>query len=274
MFCRYTVCQFVTFTMLCKTVPSPKEFYIIDSTKTVESKVELKYDEPVSEKLGIVSCMSSVYFGERWQMYATSIEYNHYFGISRQVYYFMSALEGVYEILREYEKEKLIELRFWTIPDIPELHTLGEIWNRDQIGTLNDCFLRYREAADFIIVHDPDELMMFRGGPKLNNVINSLYTDQVAYVYLHGYRTFIHSAKTMATFDYASTVKSSKISTDRGGGKSIYRPAIIEDMDVHKTFHYRSSGSILELDPEQGIVGHLRNWEFHAHNNESFNVSG
>ena len=235
--------------------------------------MELKYEKPVSEKFEIVSCMSSVYFGERWQLYATSIEYNHYFGISRQVYYFMSALEGVYEILREYEKEKLIELRPWAIPNIANFELAGEIWNRDQRGIISDCFLRYREAAEFIIVHDSDELIMFPGGPKLKSTIESLYNAEAAFLHLPAFKTSVQAAKEMANFNYAKTMKNIKITSETTTGKSIYRPERVEIVGVHSTLHFNQSRKMVYVDRNVGIVSHIRDWEFHDNIDDTLNVS-
>uniref|UniRef100_A0A914Y3R0 Glycosyltransferase family 92 protein n=1 Tax=Panagrolaimus superbus TaxID=310955 RepID=A0A914Y3R0_9BILA len=91
----------------CSTVANPT-YFAISSTKdngpevTVNEKKEtqLNLRNAIHEKLPVVSCVSPLFFNERWQTNMFSIEIYAYFGVHRQAYYYMSVLEDGFNLLK------------------------------------------------------------------------------------------------------------------------------------------------------------------------------
>ena len=266
-------CLLASFFITCNTVSSPNNFYIFHSEQKSGSMVNLNFEYPVKEDLGVVSCTNSIYFGERWQLYLMSIEHHYHIGIRKQVYYLMSAIQGLHELLREYQKEGVIDLRLWTIPNIPEIKSFENTLKRDKIGVVNDCLMRYREAADFIIFHDPDEFIMLSQGRDLYETIDRLYTNKVAFIRLNAYSTYVYSTKEISTFNYSKIMNTTRIMKSRTNGKYICRPDIVESVGVHGPHNYSKSRKMLNMKPRFGVIAHLRNWEFIDDNEEPLYVS-
>ena len=255
-------CSFVSMIITCNVVSSPNEFYIFDAEEKSGSMVNLDFEYPVQEKLGVVSCMSSVYFGEQWQLYSMSIEYHRQLGIGRQVYYLMSSLQGVYELFREYNSEDIIDLRFWTVPDVPEIESLKHIWNRDQIGTINDCFTRYREAADFIIIHDPDELLWMRDRDNFHETLANFFTPDTVSLSVRNFNAEIISKKNVKEFDLKQSMDSISFVKKEHPLKSIYQPKFVETAWVHWPLIHDTKFQRTWIDKNEMKFIHLRNWSF------------
>lgn len=91
-------CQLHTFLAACSTVSNPRSFYVSGSGSKELISVPIR--NAVTEHLPIVSCVSSLFYAERWQTVAMSIEWYSYFGVSRQAYYILSAMIGIHELLK------------------------------------------------------------------------------------------------------------------------------------------------------------------------------
>uniref|UniRef100_A0A914Y8C5 Glycosyltransferase family 92 protein n=1 Tax=Panagrolaimus superbus TaxID=310955 RepID=A0A914Y8C5_9BILA len=149
-------CAWTTFIANCSTIVNPIKFQLsVDNVA-----IDLQLRPAVTETLPVVACFSPLFFNERWQLAAISIESYAAAGISRQIYYLMSAVKDVYDLLKLYEKEKLIDINLWSLPKHSEARIHLD-W-RNQAAAHTDCYLQYREAAQFIIISDIDDLLFPR----------------------------------------------------------------------------------------------------------------
>lgn len=91
-------CQLHTFLAPCATVSDPTSFHVTASGSTKSIQISLRH--AVVEPLPVVSCVSSLFYAERWQTVAMSIEWYSYFGVNRQAYYLLSSMIGIHELLK------------------------------------------------------------------------------------------------------------------------------------------------------------------------------
>ena len=91
-------CLWHTFIAQCATAPSPVYFAI--TTAVVTERVQLPFREAVHAEMNVISCVSPLFFNEKWQLNMLSIESYAYFGVTKQIYYYMSILENGMELLK------------------------------------------------------------------------------------------------------------------------------------------------------------------------------
>uniref|UniRef100_A0A914QK16 Glycosyltransferase family 92 protein n=1 Tax=Panagrolaimus davidi TaxID=227884 RepID=A0A914QK16_9BILA len=246
-----------TFIAVCKTVPNPTQFYL--STINSKEMAKIPIRNAIQEKLGIVSCLNPMFFAEKWQIIALSIEWYSYFGVNRQIYYFISALKGIYDMLKVYEKEKLIQIEYFTVPDIKDTDSRLQLDYHDQAGAFNDCYLNYREAADFIIVHDSDDLIYLNGNKFYQFFIQTWISQpQTAYIHFISQFAEVYSNKTLKNFDINFTMKTLNFLPITDRGKSIYNTSLIETVWSHHATVYDKKLKPKIIQDSEGMQIHAR----------------
>ena len=167
-------------------------------------------------------------------------------------------------MLKEYEKTRLIDLHNWWLPDIDEFPAKLQLSTRDQVGALNDCFMNYREAADFIIVHDVDDLIFLSSGRDFFSEFSQLWRLRpgTAYFQYPSYATVGKAEKQLSDFSMQKTLKSLIIGNYPWDGKSVYNTSLVETIWIHWTDFFAENLSGYKMSPEEGIVVHARHWSF------------
>uniref|UniRef100_A0A914Q9L4 Glycosyltransferase family 92 protein n=1 Tax=Panagrolaimus davidi TaxID=227884 RepID=A0A914Q9L4_9BILA len=223
----------------------------------------------MKEHLPIVSCVSSLFYAERWQIVAMSIEWYSYFGVSRQAYYVLSAMIGIHELLKAYDRERIIDLHYWSVPNIPELDSRLQLSTRDLAGSLNDCYLKYREAADFIIVHDVDDLIYIKHGSQFYPPLKQLWQENpLARSLNFSARTVeMESEKRFEQFSMLKSFNSMNILPDSITGKSIYNTSLIESVWIHWPTEYDRRLKSVTWNENNAILIHARNFNFGKYSN-------
>uniref|UniRef100_A0AC35GNH1 Glycosyltransferase family 92 protein n=1 Tax=Panagrolaimus sp. PS1159 TaxID=55785 RepID=A0AC35GNH1_9BILA len=251
-------CRWTTFIATCQTVKNPisLEFAVEETT----ANLPLRYS--VKERLPVVACFSPLFFNERWQMIALSVESYASSGVSKQAYYIMSVLKDVYDILKEYEKQKMIDINFWGLPRHPNARNQLD-W-RNQAAAHADCYLKYREAAEFIIISDVDDFLFPRQGSDIYTELEIMARTKpkMASFFYPRFESEIIAAKTFKNFNIAESLKSIRISDKRQTGKSIHRTALVETVWIHWADLKKNNAPYHKLDPADNAFIHVRNWTF------------
>lgn len=97
--------------------------------------------------------------------------------------------EGIYRLLRLYEDEGLLTLKkAFILPKIDSMPydpNSASIWNNENLH-YNDCLYEYREVANYISVHSPDEILMAPMNELILPIIEKTFTDtpKAAYLYI------------------------------------------------------------------------------------------
>ncbi|KAH7718831.1 Protein F59C6.8, partial [Aphelenchoides avenae] len=99
------------------------------------------------------------------------LEIYRQFSVGLQVYYFESMLTEIYDLLRVYERANAAKIVNWPKIAVDEqtLRELGydpslETEVKNQPTAYNDCLLRYKDAAEFIMFGDTDDVLYPRKG--------------------------------------------------------------------------------------------------------------
>uniref|UniRef100_A0A914R736 Glycosyltransferase family 92 protein n=1 Tax=Parascaris equorum TaxID=6256 RepID=A0A914R736_PAREQ len=133
---------------------------------------QLPFMHAITTKLDVVSCVSPLFFFERWQMLFTFIEVYRHFGLDRQSIYVSSVLTNIMRILQQYEKHGYIELVPWTMLTKEDrddrIDPNSEMSWRNQETAMNECLFKYKESASFILFIDIDEILI----PTTNSYFN------------------------------------------------------------------------------------------------------
>uniref|UniRef100_A0A914PMH5 Glycosyltransferase family 92 protein n=1 Tax=Panagrolaimus davidi TaxID=227884 RepID=A0A914PMH5_9BILA len=259
-------CLMHTFIASCPTISNPTSIYVTASHKSDIIKLPLRYAN--AERLPIVSCVSSLYFAERWQIIAINIEWYSYFGVNRQGYYLISAMEGIYELLKAYEKLKMIDIHHWNIPDIPELNSRQELDSRDIAGSLNDCYINYREAADFIIVHDVDDLIYIKQGAPFYPAFKQHWQEfpLTKTLNLTARTVEMEAENGYEKFSMLNTFQTMNVLPERIYGKSIYNTSLIESVWIHWPTEFDKRLKSMTLDEKDAVLIHARTFKFGKYN--------
>ncbi|CAD5213838.1 unnamed protein product [Bursaphelenchus xylophilus] len=131
---------------------------------------ELAVKQPISGKIPLVVCLSRTFYYENWQVMLTVLEMYKAMGVSEFSIHIINIVKEVYDILKLYQNEINLKIhpgyltpKILGRPENPNFET--EAIN--QIVAYNDCFYSYREAAEFLIFSDLDDLITPENGDLL-----------------------------------------------------------------------------------------------------------
>ncbi|KAH7721653.1 Protein F13G3.3 b [Aphelenchoides avenae] len=177
-------CRWAAYTVVCPVVERPLSF------KIGHTGLSVPYREPVERKIGVVACFSPLFYYERWQLIIATLEIYRQFGVGVQTYYIQSMVAEVFEFLKVYERRGLVDIQTWANIVLGDqgldYNPNEELEWRNQASAHTDCLLKYKQAAEFIIVADIDDILFPRLGSK----------------YIGEFRRLAARAPTAASFSY------------------------------------------------------------------------
>ncbi|KAI1714812.1 glycosyltransferase family 92 domain-containing protein [Ditylenchus destructor] len=187
------VCKWTAYIATCRVFEGFKELTMAHShMKRLEIPIRLPYKS--KRKTEVAACFSPLFYNERWQLILTTLEIYRHFGVHLQVFYIQSILEDIMRVLKIYQTEGFAEIEPWpsiklgaqAVQEIGFDPNLELDW-RNQASSHTDCFLKYREAAEFIIFGDVDDVLL----PKLGTT------------YMDEFRLLSSTHPTAAGFTYS-----------------------------------------------------------------------
>lgn len=254
-------CRFHTFFALCDTVTTPTSI-MLTTPESMNTPISVPIVFPPRKKVDLVTCGSPMFFAERWQQAALSIEILYFYGVSKQIYYFMSSSEDMYSLLKAYESLDIISIIPWAVPDIPHINSKKQLYMRDQMAAVNDCYNRYREAADFIMIHDMDDLIFLPNGQKYYDQFNFLYRNNPDAAFLHyaSYVTSVRAPKISEEFSVGNVLRSGKVGANKNLGKTIFDPKRTKSVWIHYPHFFPPQMKPYEVPSNYGLILHTRTW--------------
>ncbi|CAD5221429.1 unnamed protein product [Bursaphelenchus okinawaensis] len=125
----------------------------------------------VTKKVPLVFCVARMFYYENWQVALTSLELYLHHGVDLFVIPIISVVEQLHTILRHYEQLGHVRLKKGVIlPQIPELEgdPNAQTDSLNMMPSQTECMYEYRNAADFIIFGDIDDVIIPR---KFNSLL-------------------------------------------------------------------------------------------------------
>uniref|UniRef100_A0AC34PZS2 Glycosyltransferase family 92 protein n=1 Tax=Panagrolaimus sp. JU765 TaxID=591449 RepID=A0AC34PZS2_9BILA len=194
-----------------------------------------------------------------------SLEIYRQFGVGLQVYYIQSVRAEIYDFLMAYKNAGAVELEPWTLLDLGNNNLEDPNQNlewRNQAGAHTDCFLKYREAADFIIVSDIDDVLV----PKLGktyidefNFLNDKYPSAAGFLY-NRYNTQLYSANSPMDFSLYHLLRTSRIANEWEDGKSVVKTSEVQTVWLHWPAIVNEGRRMQLISEQLNFMIHMRNW--------------
>uniref|UniRef100_A0A7E4VUT3 Glycosyltransferase family 92 protein n=1 Tax=Panagrellus redivivus TaxID=6233 RepID=A0A7E4VUT3_PANRE len=235
-------CPWIVFIARCNVLPGTNAVSIRKPPST--SSISVQFEIPDRKPRGIVACYAPMFFEERWHVITVAHELNAVWGVDLQVHYVQSAAGDLLRLLEPLIKKGLLEIRGIDITDFGERvkQKLGydPVENsefRQQIMAHQDCFFRYRESAEFIVIGDVDDVFVPTHGQSLMEEFTywkKLHPTASGFIYA---RTNGHAivSDRIHTFDYKSTIESIRQvnNSNEIAPKTVYNPKYAETPWIH-----------------------------------------
>ncbi|KAL7078785.1 hypothetical protein ACQ4LE_002187 [Meloidogyne hapla] len=271
------ICGWSVFLAVCPTVQSPIQFTLRDM-KVLSTSVTVPYRKVSNEHLPVVACFSPLFFNERWQLIIPTLEIYRQYGVSLQVFYIQSMLVEILDFMRIYENEKIIKIEAWTkfnitMPVISSFKPLdydpnAELEWRNQAAAHTDCLLYYKEAAEFIIISDLDDVLIPRlgDGTFLDEFRHlSVELPNSAGFYYNRYNTHLITSNDPKEFSLLSLINSARIAEEWEDPKYVVKPTYVQSVWLHWP-GIVDKGQMYLVPDSQNFILHFRNWSMIDHN--------
>uniref|UniRef100_A0A914PUX1 Glycosyltransferase family 92 protein n=1 Tax=Panagrolaimus davidi TaxID=227884 RepID=A0A914PUX1_9BILA len=247
------ICQWTTFIAVCKAAENSNQLSL-SNTKTSSSPITVPLRHAYEEKHEVISCFSPLFYNERWQLLITSMEIFRQFGVNLQVYYIQSIRKELVGHLPIYEELGHVAVESWVLIDLGFAHKRStdpnkELDWRNQGAAHTDCFLKYRESADFIIISDIDDILFPQLGKKYIQEFRSLaYQNPFAAGFSYNrYNIEVATSKFSSKFSLSKLLNSVQVTDEWENGKSIVIPSKVETVWIHYPAIIKSGYSMVNL---------------------------
>uniref|UniRef100_A0AC34G653 Glycosyltransferase family 92 protein n=1 Tax=Panagrolaimus sp. ES5 TaxID=591445 RepID=A0AC34G653_9BILA len=255
-------CLWEFFIAICPTVSAP-DYFGLTSSQT-DTFIELKYDIPVKEKYPVVMCYPPMVYESRWQQIIFAIEIYRYYGADMQIQYINSAMKEIVDLLEIYQQKGFIKIEQFAFVDFDAatiskigINPMLELNSRNQPLALTDCLMKYREASEFIIVADVDDILFPHRKPFYNEFKfwSKLYSNSSAFMYYRSYAK-VEVAETFNEFSLEKTLKSLRKVDILDIGKTVYKTEKAEAAWIH--WPGLKNGTTATIPPNKGRMLHVQ----------------
>uniref|UniRef100_A0A7E4ZUD4 Glycosyltransferase family 92 protein n=1 Tax=Panagrellus redivivus TaxID=6233 RepID=A0A7E4ZUD4_PANRE len=229
------------------------------------SNITVPLELPSRKPRYIVACYAPMFYEQRWQAITMIHELNARWGVDLQVHYVQSVVGELMTLLDPMVKRGLLEFRGLDIPDLGLAVTKKYGYNpaqsteaRHQVMALQDCYFRYRESAEFIMVSDPDDLFVPHHGNDLYDEFSywrHLHPMASAYIFRRNI-SYITTSSKLEDFSVSKTLNSIKIGEMSDVGKSVYNPKYAETPWIHWPGLKKSP--VFEVPESESYAIHLK----------------
>uniref|UniRef100_A0A183BRJ2 Glycosyltransferase family 92 protein n=1 Tax=Globodera pallida TaxID=36090 RepID=A0A183BRJ2_GLOPA len=223
----------------------------------------------LKKRVQVGACFSPLFYIEHWQLVVLTIETYRHFGVTLQIVYLMSAFEGIFEILKDYNATDVISIEPWYSVDLVGMNYNGNVKNpnmeivwRNQAAAHTDCLMKYGYAAEFLIVGDFDDILVPDHGTYYDEFIRLAVPTAAALVYTR-FHVHITTTKNASYFSLFDTLMSAKVNVHTHlTPKYVANTARAESLWIHSPYIVRSNCIFQNVPVMEGRMFHLRKWNF------------
>uniref|UniRef100_A0AC35U784 Glycosyltransferase family 92 protein n=1 Tax=Rhabditophanes sp. KR3021 TaxID=114890 RepID=A0AC35U784_9BILA len=236
----------------------------------VENSVDIAFTPAYNIKSKVVSCFSPLFYNERWQLILATLEIYKELGVSKQVFYIQSMVSDVFKVLEHYKARGYNEIEPWSKLDIGDLYRneLGydpntELDWRNQAAAHTHCFLKYKSAADFIMIGDIDDVLF----PKIADnyfdeflILSQRYPNAAGFTY-DRFNTEVTSTKVSSDFSMSRLLDSSVVYNEWEDGKYVVNSSRVSSAWIHWPGIIKNGHTMKLVPRNDNFMLHLRKWK-------------
>uniref|UniRef100_A0A7E4V894 Glycosyltransferase family 92 protein n=1 Tax=Panagrellus redivivus TaxID=6233 RepID=A0A7E4V894_PANRE len=218
------------------------------------SNIALTTEEPIREPRGLVACFEPMFYETRWQGLIIASELYAKWGVELQVHYVHSSVGDILNLLEPFVIEKLMEIQPLNFPFIDKITAAArgfDIAETIKTLALQDCFLRYRESATFIITGDVEEMFIPMNKGSLFDEFQFLSTLAPTAPAIAAVTAFgrVYTADMVEDFSLESTLYSITFENRNVPGNLVYNPKFAETpwIDFQSIFNASIDSNITNI---------------------------
>ncbi|PIC24994.1 hypothetical protein B9Z55_018093 [Caenorhabditis nigoni] len=153
-----------------------------------DGSTEIPFSLPSYDKQDVVTCFSPVYVYEQWQNFLLAVHVYKKFGAFMHIY-LISCITSIFKLMQRYETAGYLRIQPWNRVNFPHVppHVVDPfvgIEFQNQAAAHTDCLLRYKEAAQFVMFLDLDNIIIPRIAPTYVEEFQRLTMEKPRIAYL------------------------------------------------------------------------------------------
>ncbi|CAI2310782.1 unnamed protein product [Caenorhabditis sp. 36 PRJEB53466] len=212
----------------------------------------------------VVVCISPLFSYENWQNLMVSLHVYRKFGAHMHLY-IRSIVAPILEILKVYEQEKYVTVKPWNRinllnRDERDFNPNLNVEFRSQAAAQTDCLLRYKEAAEFVVFLDLDDLLLPRLADNYASEFRFWASENptAAYFIYMKENTKTKSYRRGNVFSIEHMLRNVKYENKAETGKMIANPLKMNSTWIH--WPYKTLKTFL-VDAQINSITHLKHVE-------------
>ncbi|CAD5214908.1 unnamed protein product [Bursaphelenchus okinawaensis] len=220
--------------------------------------------KPVTRKIPLVACLSRTFYFDNWPVLLTALEMYAASGVNEFDLRIMNIIKEIYDILKLYETKINLNVEpGLVIPKIagydPNVRTAAI----NQRMCYNECFYKYREAAEFILFADLDDVIFATTGNLLvaARQYHSLHPEVAGFEFLWRNAEY-NKVSSTSSFSLDDIFNGLELEKHQDVGKSIVIPKKLPFSTLHFVRGMQYKGVALQsmnVTEKDGFTLHLRN---------------
>ncbi|CAD5210632.1 unnamed protein product [Bursaphelenchus okinawaensis] len=222
---------------------------------------QLHVSRPILGKIPLVMCLSRTFYYDNWQVVFTILEMYHAMGVSEFSIHILNVIKEIYEVLKFYEKHINLKVVPGILaPRISGYDPNSKTETMNQIICSNECYFNYREAAEFMIFADMDDLIIPTNGNLLDKARDLLFHQPNIAAFEFFWKTSEY-VRIPSINNYSIPRLFNGLISHRNEtyGKSILIPKKIDRSIIHNIRHLQYMNvKSLNVSWEDGYTIHLR----------------
>ncbi|KAI1726192.1 glycosyltransferase family 92 domain-containing protein [Ditylenchus destructor] len=227
----------------------------------------------MNRRLDVVACFSPLFYNERWQLIIPTLEIYRQLGVTLQVYYIQSMLVEILRFIQLYERLNVTKVETWSKLSVMNLNPSNssllpldydpnaELEWRNQAAAHTDCLLNYREAAEFVIISDIDDVLFPRLGKTFLDefrILSSQFPAAAGFSY-NRYNTELITSNDPDDFSLSALINSARIAREWEDPKYVVKPSYVQSVWLHWP-GIMDRGYMQQVPDRLNFMVHFRNW--------------
>ncbi|KHN77003.1 UPF0392 protein F13G3.3 [Toxocara canis] len=138
---------------------------------------QIPYSPAIRKPEKLIFCSHSTYLFDKWQVMLIVLELNKYYGVTLTIVYIESIISEMFDILQGYERDGSVLIKHGHQSPQVDLALNMDNEYRNQMVVINDCLYQFKDAAEFAIISDWDEVILLGDlfGRPLPSEIGSVF---------------------------------------------------------------------------------------------------